>query len=90
VQNTEKELNELNAKLNEFAKENESTTLECIGKKKDFEKKSKLSEKLKTKFEEFEKEDINIRQEVKHAKEQIKKLEKNITTETEKASKNED
>ena len=51
---------------------------------REFDKKSKLNEKLKKKFEDFEKEDIHVREGIKHAQEQIKKLKKNIDTETEK------
>ena len=54
---------------------------------REHEKKSKLSEKLKKQFEDFEKEDVQIREGIKHAKEQIKKLQKSIETETEKVKK---
>ena len=43
-----------------------------------------MNEKLKKKFEDFEKEDIHIREGIKHAQEQIKKLKKNIDNENEK------
>jgi hypothetical protein len=43
---------------------------------------------LKKKFEDFEKEDVEIREGMKHAKEAIKKLQKNVETETEKVNKN--
>ena len=78
------ELKEVNAKLDEFAKGNEESTSECAAKKKEYEKKSRLSEKLKKKFEDFENEDVKLNQELKHAREQVKKLEKSIANETEK------
>jgi predicted nucleic acid-binding Zn-ribbon protein len=43
-----------------------------------------LSEKLKKRFEDFEKEDVEIRESIKHSKDSIKKLEKNIETESDK------
>lgn len=52
--------------------------------KREHEKKTKLNEKLKKEFEDYEKEDVAIREAIKHAKEQIKKLQKAIDTEKEK------
>ena len=49
-----------------------------------FDKKSKFDEKYKKKIEDLEKEDIHIREGIKHANAQIKKLRKNIETESEK------
>jgi chromosome segregation ATPase len=43
-----------------------------------------MSEKIKKKFEDFEKEDVHIREGIKHAQEQIVKLKKNIDNENEK------
>jgi chromosome segregation ATPase len=54
---------------------------------REFDKKSKLNEKIKKKFEDFEKEDIHVREGIKHAQEQIKKLKKNIDSESEKLKK---
>lgn len=39
---------------------------------------------MKKKYEDLEKEDITIRESLKHAQEQIKKLKRNIETEKEK------
>jgi hypothetical protein len=39
---------------------------------------------LKKRFEDFEKEDVEIREGIKHARDSITKLEKNVDTETEK------
>lgn len=54
---------------------------------REYDKKSKLSEKLKKNFEDFEKEDVEIREGIKHAKENIKKIQKNISSEEEKVAK---
>ena len=51
---------------------------------REHDKKSRLNEKLKKEFEDYEKEDVAIREAIKHAKEQIKKLTKTIDTEKEK------
>ena len=48
------------------------------------EKSLKACEKFKSKLEEFEKEEVQIKEGIKHAKEHIKKLEKSIAAETEK------
>ena len=43
-----------------------------------------MTEKLKKEFEEYEKEDVQVRERIKHTKEQLKKLAKSIETEAEK------
>ncbi|RNA08757.1 Structural maintenance of chromosomes 4 [Brachionus plicatilis] len=78
------EFQDINEKLNQLSLENETHVTECNLKKKEFDKKSKLSEKLKKNFEDFEKEDVEIREGIKHAKENIKKIQKNLTNEEEK------
>ncbi len=80
----EKELNELNQKLEEFVKDSTEQTNELSLKKKEHEKKAKRGEKLKKQFEDLEKEEVQINEGVKHAKDQIKKLKKNIDSEQEK------
>lgn len=43
-----------------------------------------MAEKLKKKLEELEKEEVEIKEGLKHAQDNVKKLEKNIDNETEK------
>lgn len=51
---------------------------------REFERKTRQSETLKKKYDQIEKEDVKVREAIKHASDQIKKLQKNIENEEKK------